>query len=104
MIKKEYLANIENSDFRKYFYKNLSKFLSSGIKSFDDWLKAEHFAINTWEDSNSKLSLNTPIETYQKENVLVDLELEVFLKEEANEDKESATNLSKKYFGEDYDI
>jgi len=90
--------------FRKYFYKNLSKFLSSGIKSFDDWLKAEHVAINTWEDSNSKLSLNTPIETYQKENVLVDLELEVFLKEEANEDKESATNLSKKYFGEDYDI
>lgn len=104
MIKKEYLANIENSDFRKYFFKNLVKFLNSWVRPFEDWLKAEHFAINTWEDSNSKLSLNTSIETYRKKNILVDLELEVFLKQEANEYKEKRTNLSKKYFGEDYDI
>ncbi|MDD5213119.1 MAG: hypothetical protein PHG82_01720 [Candidatus Gracilibacteria bacterium] len=104
IIKKEYLANIENSDFRKYFFKNLVKFLNSGVRPFEDWLKAEHFAINTWEDSNSKLSLNTSIETYQKENILVDLELEVFLKQEDNQYKESATNLSQKYFLEDYNI
>ncbi|MFC1797940.1 hypothetical protein ACFLY2_02055 [Patescibacteria group bacterium] len=77
---------------------NLQSLLKNGDITFEDWEKIENYAINTWEDKDSKLSLNTSIETYIKANVLVDPELEIFLSQEDDENKNKASDLSIKYY------
>ncbi len=94
---------IEDSNLRKYL-NNLYSFLVSWETDYEKWSEIEESAIDTWEDDSTKLALNTPIETYQRKNVLVDIELELFLRESDNENKRIATDLSEKYFWDDYDI
>jgi hypothetical protein len=76
----------------------LQSLLKQGDMTFEHWEHAENHAIDSWENKESKLSLNTSIETYIKANVLVDPELEVFLSQEDDENKKKASELSNKYY------
>lgn len=98
------LWEVKIKEFDKYFNEYFIKFINSWIVPFKKWLEAEHFSIDSWENKNSNLCFSVPIETYQRANVLVDLELEVFIKNEDNEYKNIASSLSKNYFDNDFDI
>lgn len=102
-IKAKFIENIEDENLKKYFI-SFIKYLEDWEISFDKWLEIENYSIDSWENTNSNLSLNTPIEDYNKPNILVDLELELFLSNPDNENKDIATSLSNKYFWEDYNI
>ena len=103
--------NISYSNFLNTSDENIKAYLvsvwlliSSWEMDYDKWLEIENLAINTWESETSKLALNTPIETYEKENVLVDPELELFIRDADDNTRDTASNLSNKYFWQDYDI
>ncbi|MDD4151901.1 MAG: hypothetical protein PHR68_04770 [Candidatus Gracilibacteria bacterium] len=98
------LGDLKINEFDKYFNNYFIKFINSGIIPFKKWLDAEHLSIDSWENKDSNLCFSVPIETYQRHNVLVDLELEVFMKNEDNEYKNLASSLSENYFDSDFDI
>lgn len=86
------------------YLKNFYNFLNIWETSYDKFVEIEKYSLESWDDDKSKLAFCVPIETYLVENVLVDLELELFLKNEANEYKKNSIELSNKIYWDDFNM
>ena len=106
---KSLLKNIEEFDFseikqdylREYFQKFQEIFLS-WTTSYDKWLELAQLEMKSWEDIDSKIWIVGSMEDYDFAKVLIDPELEIFIKKPLKEYAEKSSELSFKYFWDKY--
>lgn len=100
-IRFSFFDQIPSWDIKTYFLW-LKKLLESGNINYQDWTDLERKALDSWVDTESKLCIVAPIESYELKDILIDPEIAIFISVPDSTNASTWTNLSQKYFWESY--
>ncbi len=94
---------IKEESLKKYLIKFQELFISWTI-NYDEWIKLADFEMETWNDINSNIWIVWSMEEYWLTWILIDPELEFFIKKPTLEYANRASDLSLTYFNDSYNM